>query len=391
MKIVVIIPTYNEKDNVERIINEVFDQASAMPNHELHVLIADDNSPDGTGKIVEDLIQKYPRLHLLRGQKEGLGAAYVRGFKAAMEKMQADVVVEMDADGSHPASALPKLIDAIDAGADVAVGTRYIKGGSIPADWGFLRKFLSGIGNIVARVLLLLPQYHDMTTGFRATRTSVLGKVNLDALLSKRFAYKIHLFHALHIEGAKIAEVPFNFVDRDKGSSKMITNDIIDSLRVIVLIRMHQSRELIKFLIVGTIGFFINAAVLYILDDTSAGYFLPPQDVAGRVLFFPIKDLRLFWASIIAVEISIICLFFFHERWTFKDRDRSGHPIKRFSRFNITALGSPVISVVSINVLTPHFGLPKIISLAIGTIIGLFYNYTMNILVIWRAHPEDKH
>lgn len=384
MKVVIIIPTYNEKDNIGSIIHEVFDEIRDL-SHDVHILVVDDNSPDGTGKIVEDLLQTNPKLHLLTGRKQGLGAAYIRGFREAMDNLKADVVFEMDADGSHPPKFIKPMMEAIDRGADVAVGTRYITGGSIPKDWGFLRRFLSSFGNVIARSLLLLPQYHDMTTGFRATRTSVLRNVNLTGLQSKRFAYKIHLFHALHQEGATIVEVPFDFIDREKGSSKMITNDIIDSLRVIFMIRVHQSRQIIKFLIVGVIGFLINAAVLSLLYDTALGSFLPTSDTSGSLTFFAIKDMRLFWASIIAVECAIVSNFLFHENWTFKHRDKTGQQAFRLARFNITSIVSPIISVATINILTPHFGLPKIISLAIGTILGLSWNYTMNVLFIWRA------
>lgn len=384
MKIVIVLPTYNEKDNIRSIIDEIFHETANL-SHDLHVLVVDDNSPDGTGKIVEDIITSNPKVHLLRGEKQGLGSAYIRGFKMAMEKLDPDVIFEMDADGSHPPKYIAPMVKAIEDGADVAVGTRYIKGGSIPKDWGFIRKLLSGFGNFVARFVLLTPQYHDMTTGFRATRTDTLRKINLEGLLSKRFAYKIHLFHALHMQKAKIVEVPFDFIDREQGASKMITNDMIDALRVILTIRMHESRQIIKFLIVGTVGFLVNATVLYILDDTTIGSFLPPSDTSGRFLFFPLKDTRLFWASVMAVETSIISNFVLNENWTFKTRDRSGSPLVRFSRFNVSSLGSPIISLTVINTLTPHFGAPKLISLAIGTMLGLFWNYTMNVLWIWRA------
>lgn len=387
MKVVIVLPTYNEKDNIRSIIADIFKETKRLP-HDIQVLVVDDNSPDGTGKIVEDIIETNPKVHLLRGQKQGLGSAYIRGFKVAIEKLNPDVVFEMDADGSHPPEYIAPMLKAIEDGADVAVGTRYIPGGSIPADWGFIRKSLSGFGNIIARTILLTPQYHDMTTGFRATRTDMLKRINLDGLLSKRFAYKIHLFHALHMQRAKITEVPFEFLDREQGASKMITNDLIDALRVIITIRMHESRQIIKFLVVGTVGFLVNAAVLYVLDDTSLGSFLPPPDISGNFLLFPLKDTRLFWASVMAVETSIISNFVLNENWTFKTRDRSGSPIVRFSRFNVSSLGSPLISLTVINTLTPHFGFPKLISLAIGTILGLFWNYTMNVLWIWRVHKK---
>lgn len=390
MKIVVILPTYNEKENITRSIDAIFAQSQGIIPHELHILVVDDHSPDGTGAIVEALIAKRENLHLITGDKNGLGDAYVRGFKATIQKLHADVVVEMDADGQHPAEMLPKLITALDNGADVAVGTRYIEGGSIPKTWGFLRRFLSNVGNIIARTLLLMPQYHDMTTGFRATRTTALKRVNVDGLLSKRFAYKIHLYHALHVSGANIVEVPFEFVDRSEGASKMITNDIYDSLRVIFLIRIHESRQLIKFLTVGAIGFTINAALLKLLYDTPIGNFLAVPETPGTALFIPLKDTRLFWSTVISAEASIFSNFLFHENWTFKNRNKNGNGILRFLRFNASSVVSPLISIATVNILTPTFGLPKLIALGIGTLLGLIWNYSVNVLWIWRSHPQDK-
>lgn len=390
MKVVVVIPTYNERENIEPIISEVFAQKANTPD-DLHILVVDDNSPDGTAEIVKKLMGQYSNLHLLTGQKQGLGAAYIRGFRYAEHDLQADVVVEMDADGQHPPSALPALLKPLHENADVTVGTRYIKGGSVPEGWGFIRKFLSGFGNYVARAVLLLPKYHDMTTGFRATKTSYMRRVDLDSLYSKRFAYKIHLFFLLHKLGARIIEVPLQFIERDKGSSKMITNDIIESLRVVALIRLHESAQVIKFLVVGTIGFFINAFILKLLYDTGFGSFLPQAMVPGSLGPLHLKDVRLFWSTVISAETAIICLFILHENWTFKGRDRKGHIVKRLSKFNLSAIVSPIISVIVINTLTPYFGVPKIVSLGIGTSIGLIYNYIANILWIWRDHkPETE-
>ncbi len=388
MKIVIIIPTYNEKDTIGKIIDQIITETKTS-KYNIHILVVDDNSPDGTGNIVEDLKKSNDHIHLLSGQKQGLGAAYIRGFHEAIENLQADVVFEMDADGSHPPEYIIPMLKAIENGGDVAVGTRFTKGGSIPANWGFIRKLQSVFGNIIARVVLLLPQYHDITTGFRATKTSVLKNVDYDRLLSKKFAYKIHLFFLLDKSKSNIIEVPFAFVDREEGYSKMPRNEILESLRVVFTIRVIESWQMIKFLIVGTIGFLVNAFFLKVFYDTSVGFFLPQPQIHGQLLFLQLADIRLFLASVLSAELSIVSNFILNENWTFKSRDKSGNIAYRFGRFNASSVVSPIISIATVNILTPHFGVPKILALAIGTVIGLIWNYSVNVLWIWRAKPSN--
>src|SRR6185312_10721342 len=164
MKIVVIIPTYNEKENIERMIpvleKEIFPQ---IKNHELHILIADDTSPDGTKEVVQKYMQEYKNVHLLEGKKEGLGAAYARAMRYAMDKMDAYAVIEFDADFQHDPHDIPRLLAAMDDGADYVIGSRYVKGGAIPKEWGFDRKILSRFGSLFARIVWWNFSIHDMT------------------------------------------------------------------------------------------------------------------------------------------------------------------------------------------------------------------------------------
>lgn len=380
MKVVIIIPTYNEKDNVEYIFAQI--EKYSPKNDPYEILFVDDSSPDGTADVVRTLMKKNKNVHLITGQKNGLGAAYVRGFDYAINSLKADIVFEMDADGSHKPQYLPAMTSAITKdGADVAVGTRYIKGGSIPSDWGIHRKIQSALGNIVARVILLAPQFHDMTTGFRATKVESLKKVDYHNLLSNRFSYKIHLFYALYKTGAKIKEVPIEFIDREKGTSKIQKNEIIDSLRVVIMVSIIYHAELIKFLITGTIGYLVNAVTLS-LGNTLFNTLLDKDHLATSIP--AIKDTPLFFATIISGEMSIVTVFLINNFWTFKTRTGNGSLISRFFKFNITAVGSPLIQVLIINTLTPYFGIHKQISLAIGVIIGLVLNWILNTKIVWR-------
>src|SRR5581483_6445154 len=256
MKIVVIIPTYNEHENVEHMLplleNEVFPQ---IKNHQMHILVADDKSPDGTKDSVLKYAKKWKNIHLLEGNKEGLGAAYVRAMEYAMDKMQADAVMEFDADFQHDPHDIPKLVAGMDQGYDYVIGSRYVKGGSIPKEWGLDRKIKSIFGSLLARIVLFTFSIHDMTSGFKLTKTSYLKKVDLDHLYSKNYAYKMQILYEVVKLGAKVKEVPIIFYERTKGKSKMDTNDLYESLSVIFRLRYRDSERFIKFLVVGGTGF----------------------------------------------------------------------------------------------------------------------------------------
>src|SRR5579859_1165248 len=168
MNIVVIMPTYNEAENVKKMIplleKDVFPK---VKNHTMHLLVVDDKSPDGTGKEVEKYMKEYKNVHLLSGEKNGLGAAYVRGMKYAMDTMKADAVIEFDADFQHDPEDIPHLISAMDEGYDYVIGSRYIKGGAIPDNWGMDRKIKSRLGGIFAQIMFLMPNIHDLTAGYK--------------------------------------------------------------------------------------------------------------------------------------------------------------------------------------------------------------------------------
>lgn len=231
MNIVVVMPTYNEKDNIERMINVLLDDVfPKIKNHKMMLLVVDDKSPDGTGEIVK----KYPKVNLLLGDKNGLGTAYARGFRFAIDKLKADAVMEMDADFQHDPNDIPRFVQAFDDGADYVIGSRYVPGGSIPKEWSIDRKFLSVVGNLVYRIGLLMWDIHDFTTGYRLVRVkNCLDKVNFEKVFTKTFTYKTKLLCALKKQGAKVVEIPITFLRRKKGDSKMTTNTIVDSLKII--------------------------------------------------------------------------------------------------------------------------------------------------------------
>jgi dolichol-phosphate mannosyltransferase len=214
MRSLVVIPTYNEAANLEWIIGRIH---AARP--ELDVLVADDGSPDGTGDIADRLAAADPRVHVLhRTSKQGLGAAYRAGFAWGLAR-DYDVLLEMDADGSHRPEDLPQILAASRDGADLVLGSRWVPGGSV-VNWPAHRKLISRGGTLYARLMLGLP-VHDVTGGFRAFRRETLLNLPLDDIASQGYCFQIDMTRRVHAAGMSVVEVPITFVERERGQSKM--------------------------------------------------------------------------------------------------------------------------------------------------------------------------
>ncbi|MDE2979866.1 MAG: polyprenol monophosphomannose synthase [Gemmatimonadota bacterium] len=214
-RVLVVIPTYNECDNLPRIVPRVLEQGDAC-----HVLVVDDNSPDGTGDVADELAAASERVAVLhRPGKHGLGAAYVAGFKWGL-KRDFDVFVEMDADLSHPPAILPVMLDEIRRGVDVVVGSRYVGGRITVVNWPMRRLMISLFGSWYARVITRLP-VRDATGGFNAFRRRVLERVRLDRIQSNGYSFQIELKLRAWRGGFGLHEVPIVFTERDSGESKM--------------------------------------------------------------------------------------------------------------------------------------------------------------------------
>lgn len=233
-RVLVVIPTYNEADNIRSITERV---RRAVPA--VDILIADDNSPDGTGGIADELSTTDDHIFVLhRAGKEGLGAAYKGGFAWAKNKGY-DAVVEMDADGSHAPEELPKLLDAL-RDADAVLGTRYISGGSVH-NWPMHRLLLSRGGNIYIRMALGMP-FRDATGGYRAYRMPVLDEINVETVASTGYSFQVELAWRTFKSGFRMAEVPITFTEREHGVSKMNGNIFKEQLLRVTVWGM-QSRS----------------------------------------------------------------------------------------------------------------------------------------------------
>ncbi len=215
MRITVITPTYNEAENLPKLVSALF----SLPL-DLNLLIVDDNSPDGTGKIADDLVKTYPgRLEVLhRPGKMGLRSAYLNGFQKILEG-NAQALVQMDADFSHDPSALVDMAILLES-CDVVLGSRYVQGGSVDKQWPLWRKSLSAFGNFYARTILNLP-LHDVTTGYRMWRRETLQRMPLERIQSSGYVFLVEMMYLAHCLQFKIGESPIYFADRRWGKSKM--------------------------------------------------------------------------------------------------------------------------------------------------------------------------
>jgi dolichol-phosphate mannosyltransferase len=226
LKSVIIMPTYNERENLPEIIPAIF-QAAPWAN----VLVVDDNSPDGTGQVADEIAAREPRLHVLhRPGKQGLGTAYIQGFKLAIG-YGFDRIFEMDADFSHDPHYLPAFLRASE-NAELVIGSRYVPGGSTP-NWTPLRRLISGGGNAFTRTMLRIP-VHDCTAGFRCYHRSALEAIDLDNIHSQGYAFQVELVYQVLRRHMRVTEIPITFIDRRVGQSKMSRRIFIEGFQFVL-------------------------------------------------------------------------------------------------------------------------------------------------------------
>lgn len=227
----VVLPTYNERQNLEPMVNRILEHVPAAD-----VLIVDDNSPDGTGELADALASRDDHVHVLhRPGKEGLGRAYQAGFRVALDQPGVRTIVQMDCDFSHDPADIPRLVSLIDSGADLAIGSRYVQGGSTPG-WGLQRRMVSRGGSLFARSVLGLP-YRDLTGGFKAWRRETLEQIDVSRLQANGYGFQIETTWRAHRVGAGIVETPITFRDRFAGKSKMSRAIMREALLLVLRLR----------------------------------------------------------------------------------------------------------------------------------------------------------
>lgn len=375
MKIVVITPTYNEKGNIDKLIptleNDIFPK---IKNHDMNILVADDNSPDGTADEVRKLTGKWKNIEINSGEKLGLGAAYVRAMTYATDKMNADVMFELDADLQHDPEKIPQFLEKIDEGCDMVIGNRYSDGGSIPKNWPIMRKVFSVVANLFVRTVFMKFSVHDWTGGYRALKKEVFLKEKEELTNYKGYIFQISFLHKAIRDGFKIGEVPFHFSDRTLGRSKIAPLGYI--MEVVKFVLLTRFREVItgkfgKFLVVGGTGFIINWAVLNFL-----------------ITFF---DLRPEFANLTGAVFAIFSNYNFNNMWTFGERQAKNvgsYFLKMLQFYATSSFGVIFIQTGTIFVLGSIFGRDNrlLINLyfILGTGILLIWNFTVYNKIIWR-------
>jgi dolichol-phosphate mannosyltransferase len=365
LKACIILPTYNEAENVKFVIDGIFKQQEKIASHELHVLIVDDNSNDNTQNIVHDLMRIFSNnLHMITGPKKGLGEAYKRGISHALSNFSPDLIFEMDADRQHDPEMIPLFITLANFGYSLIIGSRFAPGGSTP-DFSLWRKTISLLGNWMIRFLGGIPRINDCTSGYRCIKAAYLGKCNLNFLSTRGYSFQSSLLCELLRNGIKVIEVPIIFKERIYGKSKLSIKDQIEFLINIAKIRFHQSEEFVKFCIVGFSGIFVNLGIYVFLT---------------RLLQTDYKI-----ASPIGIEFSIITNFFLNHLWTFNKRNNNGEfLILKMIKFHFVAGVAGAVNYLSFLMLLYVFNFHDILANLFGIGIGMLINYSLNSLWTWR-------
>ncbi len=368
-KVVIVMPVWNEAENIRKMVKQLLEVEFPTINADMHLLVVDNHSKDDTAKIVNDASKKFKNVTLIQQQNSGLGWAYVSGFKYAMKELKADAVLEMDGDFQHPTRFVKPMVQAFLNGADYAIGSRYVKGGSVPKDWEFSRRAVSYFGNLFIRLVLLKPSLHDLTTGFRLSRVKgVLDKIDLDNLMElNRFAYKVDLLYQCIKNSKKTVEVPLEFAPRTMEKSKFNPKEMIATFKVAIILGIKDKMKIIKFGIVGFVGFVVNYVALRIFRNYGL------TETAS-------------WA--LSTEFAIINNYIFNNAWTFKESEIKGlkQTIFKFLQFNLTSAGALLIQSIAgpIGVRLVGVQYDALVLAAVVLFLVLPYNFTMYNLVIWK-------
>jgi dolichol-phosphate mannosyltransferase len=352
----IIIPTYNERVNITPLVEKLH---SALCRYDYEIVFIDDNSRDGTIEVASTLSAKYPVRVVVREDKRGLASAVVDGINWTKGK----TIVVMDADLQHPPEVIPRLAQALENGADMAIASRYVKGGGSPG-WGLMRRVISRGAIFLAH--LLLPQtrqVNDPMSGFFMLRREVVARADL-----KPTGYKILLEILLTGQFQKITEVPYTFTKRSGGESKLGIHEQVDYLKHIYSLVKRQGEQVRfgKFCLVGASGVLVNEGLLWLL-----------RQFAG---------LPLTLASAISIETSIVSNFVFNDYFTFRDRRLQGARsfMARLLKFNLISLAGLGLNIGVLLLFTHVFGLHYLLSNLCGIALATLWNYLVNTLFTWK-------
>lgn len=389
----VVLPTYNEKQNLEKFVHEVFEQKKYLPGWEIEIIISDSGSTDGTGDLAKDLSEKNKKIHYINVEK-GLGYGLIRGHQFALESIKPDVLAQMDADGQVQADVLVKLVKAIEEeGFDLALGSRFVEGGK--NNLSFSRRLFSAGSSFICRLIMGPFNVKEFTNSARAFTPVLFKKINLDRLpwKEKTFIVQPAFLNEAILVGAKYKEVPLVFKNRAEGYSKNKTvNYTYDVITYAIDARLHKmginfpffkatrrAKTIIKFGLVGVTGTLVDFLFYKILINY---YGLPPATSKG-----------------FSTEIAIINNFAFNNFWTFRHRKTKTNLYQKFGIFNLVSLGGLIIAVLIVKGLHTYFGDGSVILFGTPVAYNNFFffatippvmvwNFLINHFVTWK-HEED--
>ncbi len=355
-KVSIIIPTYKERDNISILVKEIHRFLCKM---DYEIIIVDDNSQDGTSEVVKQLSEMYPVKIIVRKNKRGLATAVVEGFKYA----SGDIYIVMDADLQHPPDSITKLLDEIESGADIAIGSRYLTKNNC-SGFSLYRKIISSGATLIARILLRkLSNIKDIQSGFFAVRKEVVKNVELNPI-----GYKI-LMEILAVGKYEYTkEVSYKFSERKNGKTKMNSKIMLQYIYHVFLLS-YKSKEinrLAKYCIVGISGIILNCIILFTLTTFGLFYIL---------------------SSLVAHEASIISNFMINNKWTFRGLTKNNDILsvsRRAFQYNMLKIGGIMMSICLLFVFTELLSINYIISNIFAIGFGVMWGYSTSVSIVWR-------
>ena len=360
-----VLPTFNEEGNIENVIKKIFESEDEQSSYDFSILVVDDNSLDDTQSIVKHLIKSNNKIHLITGEKKGLGEAYKRGFKYAIDELNTDLIFQMDSDGQHDPNIIPNFLKVIDEGKDVVIGSRFTEGGSTP-DFSFSRLLISRIGNLLVRYVGGITHVKDCTSGYRAINVSYLKEVDFSYLSTKGYSFQSSLICDLAWRGAEISEIPIVFSSRESGDSKLSLRDQIEFLLNIPKLGFRNLKDFIKYSLVGFSGVIVNLGLYTFLTR--------------------IYDVSELIAPIISIETALISNFILNNFWTFERRSTQSRIRVKFIKFHLVSGFAAVINYVVFLALFVTFGVHDIFANLIGIAFAAIANYLINSNWTWKEN-----
>lgn len=374
-KFSLIIPTYNEGANIQDMIRRLSDWLDRVLPGQYELIVVDDDSPDYTWKLAQEMVPDYPQLRVMRRQQErGLSTAVIRGWQAA----QGEILGVIDGDLQHPPEVLLQLLEAIDQGADLAVASRHVAGGGV-SEWSPVRRFLSRGAQLLGLLMLpkVLGRVSDPMSGYFLVRRVAIAGRSLSPV-----GYKILLEVLGRSDIQQIAEVGYVFQERQEGESKVTWKQYVHYLHHLWRLRWHQPprqasagslpmRRFIRFGLVGLSGVFVDMTLLYLLSDPS------------------MLGWQLTRSKIMASELAIINNFLWNDRWTFGDISRQQigwrKRLKRLLKFNLVCLAGLILNVLTLNLLFNVFGINRYLANLMAIVAVTLWNFWVNLKLSWRV------